>query len=417
VTEDKFETKPSPSDYTMDAAQNQNADIPDDWERIPDQPVTVGEYKENKAGDKDGREQYNLLSLFKIPASLWPLARCDLDGFEKTIRQKYVTSSSDPRTFKTNAVGEISYYFYFYSIFWQLMFVLGNISIVLIPVCIFFLPRLAIVLLILSMMQWIRIRLKIKGMRNCTVQQKLERFFANSSILGSTKYFSMKYVWPSSVATAKGPRIYALVPHGVVPYALDSLLYFRLIFGSIPKMAAADIVFKLPVLRDVNIIRAIPSSMSHIGKALDNNQDVLLVCDGIAGMFRCSGGVGNEHVVKPRFGLAKLALLHGATIIPCYGFGHNHIHTVLADRWGYLESISRFLRISLTPYYGAFGLPIGRRLPITLAFGKAMPIAKDENPSRKSVQQLHSKVLAGIKETFDTHKDGFGWSDKELVFV
>jgi 1-acyl-sn-glycerol-3-phosphate acyltransferase len=380
----------------------------------PDQVQEVE--KKEKAADKSENEQYNLLSMFEIPVSLWHLARRDLDAFEKSVRQNYVITSSDPRAFKTNTVGKISIHLYFLSIFWQFMFFLGNVSMVLITFCLYFFPRLAIILLLALLAWWTSTRIRLKKMRNLTAQQKQELFFQSTSVLSSTKYFSMRYVWPSSVATITGPRIYARVPHGIIPYSCDSLLYFRMIFGSIPKIAAADILFKLPVLKDINIIRAVPSSMKKLGETLQNNQDVLIICDGIAGMFRASGGIGNEHVTKPRFGVAKLALLHGATIITCYAFGHNHIHTVLADKWGYLKAISRFLRISITPYLGAFGLPIGRRLPLTLAFGKAMPVVKDVKPSRKSIQELHTAIMSNMVETFNTHKHGFGWSSKELVF-
>jgi len=367
--------------------------------------------------DKSGKDLYNLLFMGEVPASIWNDPRCDISNFEKIIRERFVRTSTNPLAFRTNSVMKISTSTYFGSIISQLMFFLGNISFILLPVTIYFIPIIGIILLHMFLIVYISIKMKYGKTRGWTSQQKLELMYRSKNFLKQIKYFSMRYVWPSSLEISKGPRIFALVPHGIVPYSLESMLYFRMIFGRIPKIAVADILLKIPILRDVNLIRGVSSSMAKIGQALENNEDVILVCDGIAGMFKVNGGKGDERVITPRFGLAKLALLHGATIIPCYGFGHNHIHTLLADPCGFLESLSRFLRMSITPYFGLFGLPVGRRLPITLAFGNGISVTKENEPSRSSIQTVHKELLEGLTRTFDTHKHGFGWGDKKLIFV
>lgn len=370
-----------------------------------------------QADDKSGKDQYNLLFMGEVPAGIWNDPRCDINNFEKIIRERFVKTSANPSAFRTNNVMNISSSTYIGSVINQLMFFLGNISFILVPMTIYLIPRIGMVLLLIFLIVWILIKMKYSKTRGWTSQQKLELMYRSKTFLKQIKYFSMRYVWPSSLENSKGPRIFALVPHGIVPYSLESMLYFRMIFGRIPKIAVADILLKIPILRDINLIRGVSSSMAKIGQALEDGEDVILVCDGIAGMFKVNGGNGDERVITPRFGLAKLALLHGATIVPCYGFGHNHIHTLLADPWGYLESLSRFLRMSITPYFGLFGLPVGRRLPITVAFGNCISVTKEAKPSRRSIQMLHKELLEGLTGTFDTHKHGFGWGDKKLIFV
>jgi len=368
------------------------------------------------AKNESGKDQYNFLFLGEVPESLWIDTGCDVDIFEKVIRSSYVEQSADPKTFRSNQVMDISARTYFGSILWQFMFFLGNISFILIPLSIYFIPRIGIILFLIFMIMWIQIKIKWGRTWMWTTQERLELMYRDPNFLKQIKYFSMKYVWPTSLKKTSGPRIFALMPHGIVPYSLESLLFFRMIFGRIPKIAVANVLFKIPILRDINLIRGVSSSRDGINKGLVDD-DVIIVCDGIAGMFEVNGGKGNERVVTPRYGVAKLALEHGATIIPCYGFGHNHIHSVITDPFGCLASISHLLGMSITPYFGLYGLPIGRRLPIMLAFGEAITSKKVVKPSRDAIQQLHTELLANLTRTFDTHKHAFGWSDKELVFV
>jgi len=368
------------------------------------------------AKNESGKDQYNFLFLGEVPESLWIDTGCDVDIFEKVIRSSYVEQSADPKTFRSNQVMDISARTYFGSILWQFMFFLGNISFILIPLSIYFIPRIGIILFLIFMIMWIQIKIKWGRTWMWTTQERLELMYRNPKFLKQIKYFSMKYVWPTSLKKTSGPRIFALMPHGIVPYSLESLLFFRMIFGRIPKIAVANVLFKIPILRDINLIRGVSSSRDGINKGLLDD-DVIIVCDGIAGMFEVNGGKGNERVVTPRYGVAKLALEHGATIIPCYAFGHNHIHSVITDPFGCLASISHFLGMSITPYFGLYGLPVGRRLPIMLAFGEAITSKKVVKPSRDAIQQLHTELLANLTRTFDTHKHAFGWSDKELVFV
>jgi len=90
----------------------------------------------------------------------------------------------------------------------------------------------------------------------------------------------------------------------------------------------------------------------------------------------------------------------------------------LCDRWEYLERISRKCQMSFFFYFGRFFLPIPRRCQITMVYGD--PILVDKvtcgEPTQQQIDELHEKILKGIRQCFERHKDELGWGDKELIF-
>ena len=42
--------------------------------------------------------------------------------------------------------------------------------------------------------------------------------------------------------------------------------------------------------------------------------------------------------------------------------------------------------------------------------------AKNGEPTQEQIDEVHDKLLAGIRTCFENHKHALGWGDKELVF-
>ena len=63
--------------------------------------------------------------------------------------------------------------------------------------------------------------------------------------------------------------------------------------------------------------------------------------------------------IEPCVGIVKIALRAGAPLVPVYGFGHTKLWTAIVDPFGLLERISLALDVSLVPFVGRWGWPIG----------------------------------------------------------
>jgi len=239
------------------------------------------------------------------------------------------------------------------------------------------------------------------------------------------KYFSYRFVWRGDALRRSrevGPWLGAGVPHGVLPFAnLLSMLGINS-FAFLPnvfKGAPASVVFHTPFLRYLLFLGpCCDVGAKSLARELGNGVYIGLVPDGIAGIFKCNA---NDETIylKERRGLAKLALRTGCALLPAYSMGNTEAFTPWFDGLGIMESLSRKTQASLFFYTGRFGLPLGipRRTRITMLVGDPIVVARKESPSAAEVNDVHERLLAGIRETFDAHKHAMGWGHKQMKFV
>ena len=61
-------------------------------------------------------------------------------------------------------------------------------------------------------------------------------------------------------------------------------------------------------------------------------------------------------------------------------------------------------------------MPIPRRCNVTMLLGTPLLVQKVEEPTDAQVDELHSKLLDGMKALFDAHKASLGWEHKQIRF-
>eukprot|EP00952_Eustigmatos_sp_NYUAD-ZCMA_P002637 11577-Eustigmatos_ZCMA.PRE.1 len=54
--------------------------------------------------------------------------------------------------------------------------------------------------------------------------------------------------------------------------------------------------------------------------------------------------------------------------------------------------------------YGLLGFPIPRPVPVTVVFGKPMPVKKVENPTREEIQEVATQYFAALQQLFDEYR-------------
>lgn len=238
------------------------------------------------------------------------------------------------------------------------------------------------------------------------------------------KYNSIKWVWPKSLQpeTQPGQKIFCVIPHGLAPVGITAYPGWTRLFGDrLNHPTAAAAVLKLPVISYfLKAIGYITASSGAIKKALGKEEHVLLILDGIAGMFQKSGTQELGYVLA-RKGVVKIALSTGTPLVPVFGFGHSQLWRVLVDPFGILERLSLTLGVSVTPFCGRpFGLlPFGPpyRTPILMAFGEPIVVPKVENPTQEQIDEYHRKLMEGFLKAFEVHKAAYGWEHKSLKLV
>lgn len=236
------------------------------------------------------------------------------------------------------------------------------------------------------------------------------------------KYLHLKYVWPVELhpsAKREGPLIFCIVPHGVIPLGIDYAIFDKLGAGRC-NWVAAPVLFKLPFFRSyLERVGAMPANAANIRAALARNENVAIVLDGVAGMFQATTERQEVAYLLKRKGIVKFALESGASLVPVYGFGHSELWTKLLDPFRLFERISTSLDISLVPFFGLGGWPLGptNRVPLAMVFGQPLECPQKPVPSQGEIDCYHTHLLDSFKETFDKHKAAYGWSQKTLMIV
>lgn len=238
------------------------------------------------------------------------------------------------------------------------------------------------------------------------------------------KYHSMRMVWPKSLQPPNlpGPKIFCAIPHGLAPVGVVAYPVWSKLFGErLCRWTCAPVVLKLPVISYfLEKVGFVAASTANIKSVLRKDQSVGVVLDGIAGMFQLDSSCEKGYV-KERKGIVKIALTTGTPLVPVYCFGVTSLWRIIVDPFGWLERLSLFLNVSVTPFCGRpFGiLPFGPpfRHPILTAIGDPIMVPKIEQPSQEEIDLYHGKLMDGFLGTFEQHKASYGWSNRRLQLV
>ncbi|XP_025281732.1 2-acylglycerol O-acyltransferase 3 isoform X2 [Canis lupus baileyi] len=124
-------------------------------------------------------------------------------------------------------------------------------------------------------------------------------------------------------------------------------------------------------------------------------------------------------VLRNRKGFVRLALRHGASLVPVYSFGENDIFNFKAfptNSWQYLcqITIKKIMKFSPCIFWGrglfsadSWGLlPFAK--PITTVVGRPIPVPQRLNPTEEEVDHYHMLYMEALEQLFEEHKESCG---------
>jgi len=247
---------------------------------------------------------------------------------------------------------------------------------------------------------------------------------AKGTYLGNLmlKYFSHRGIWKDNIPSGK-PSIIVAPPHGVFPFgSLLACISVPRCTGLHIRGLAANALLQFPILGDrLRALGMISADKQSAKKALAEGWCLGISSGGIAEIFESyRGGGGSEQgtetiILKSRHGICKLALETGAYLCPSYVFGNSLALTVIQDNAGLLARLSRYIRVAICFFYGRWGLPIPRRVPMLGVLGSPIIVEKTEHPTAEQIQDLLLQLEEAIQELFETHKAAYGWQHVRLV--
>ncbi|KAJ3045201.1 diacylglycerol O-acyltransferase 1 [Rhizophlyctis rosea] len=210
--------------------------------------------------------------------------------------------------------------------------------------------------------------------------------------------------------------IFGYHPHGIIAlgawinFATDATRFSEKFIGVRPHLMTLDANFRIPFQRDLLLSLGLCSvsrkSCDHILSS-GPGQSCLIVVGGASEALLAHPYTANL-IVKKRYGFVKLALRHGASLVPVFSFGENDIWDQVHNPPGStLRTIQEWFQRNAT-----FSPPLffGRGI-FTYNWGLLpyrRPIHTVDEPSRELVAEYHKKYMDALTELFDSHKEKYG---------
>eukprot|EP01055_Gregarina_sp_Pseudo9_P000406 Gregarina_sp_Pseudo_9__405@NODE_1265_length_1731_cov_34_382979_g746_i1_p1_GENE_NODE_1265_length_1731_cov_34_382979_g746_i1NODE_1265_length_1731_cov_34_382979_g746_i1_p1_ORF_typecomplete_len359_score38_44DAGAT/PF03982_13/2_7e43COX1/PF00115_20/0_04_NODE_1265_length_1731_cov_34_382979_g746_i1351078 len=200
------------------------------------------------------------------------------------------------------------------------------------------------------------------------------------------------------------PIIFLCYPHGTISYggwSLGALSCLRPFVS-----AVVDILCVMPVLRQFFTgFNICSGSRRNLKKQLTKHKrDVVLYPGGMAELF-LSDPDKEQLYFNNRKGCIKLALETGSDIVVVYLFGNTQVYRL----WGsaLCTKVSRFLRSSITIFWGRFGL-IPHKTRLVAVTGEVIELPDfSSNPNEITSEVLdkqHGRVKSDIQRVYDSYR-------------
>lgn len=246
---------------------------------------------------------------------------------------------------------------------------------------------------------------------------RMSRWLRRSALFQNwAEYFPASLIKANPEADFRGERpiLIGYHPHGILSFGAllnigtDCTGWAEKFPNLKPRLCTLNVNFRIPFLREiVGRLGCIPASEGSIRSALKPGNAVALVVGGAAEALDTKPG---QYVLTlaRRKGFFRLALQHGADLVPSFGFGENAIYdTMQADsvlRTFQLKSY-KLLSFSMPLFYGR-GIftynagPLPYRRPLTTVVGDPIRVEKTPNPTTEQMEALKEQYIAALRQLY-----------------
>ncbi|XP_075851471.1 2-acylglycerol O-acyltransferase 3-like [Microcebus murinus] len=181
-------------------------------------------------------------------------------------------------------------------------------------------------------------------------------------------------------------------------------------------------LFCLPVYRDYAMCYGMRpvnrQSLDFVLSQPQRGQAVVIMIGGAHEMLYASPG---QHclTLRKRKGFVRLALRHGASLVPVYSFGENDIFRIKAfpeDSWQFRCQMLFKKLLGFPPFIiwgrslflaNSWGL-LPFAVPITTVVGRPIPVPRRLHPTTDEVDHYHAVYMKALEQLFEEHKESCG---------
>ncbi|XP_051958411.1 2-acylglycerol O-acyltransferase 3b isoform X2 [Xyrauchen texanus] len=237
-------------------------------------------------------------------------------------------------------------------------------------------------------------------------------------------YFPVKLVKTAELSPNKN-YILGCHPHGIMCVGAFSCFstncsgFTETFPGVRNTLAILAGLFRLPLLREyilcAGLLPVSKQSLDYVLSRTGVGNALVIIIGGAEESLASSPGV-NTVVMRQRKGFVRLALEHGADLVPVYSFGENELFQQVVLPEG---SVGRRLQalfkqvMGFAPclFTGERWLLLPYRSPVTTVVGHPITVPQVRSPSQEQVDYFHRLYMEALSKLFHTHKTSCGLAD------
>ncbi|KAJ8254747.1 hypothetical protein GJAV_G00196930 [Gymnothorax javanicus] len=231
--------------------------------------------------------------------------------------------------------------------------------------------------------------------------------------------------------------LFGFHPHGVLVagafanFCTEASGFATLFPGLTPYLLMLPFWFRVPFFRDYimsgGLVSCEKSSASYIISRPDGGHVAVVAVGGAPESLDARPGSLTLQVLQ-RKGFIKLALKHGAYLVPVFSFGENELFDQMDNPTGsplrrFQDRMQKIMGVAMPLFHArgvfqySFGL-LPYRKPIHTVVGRPIPVVQTPSPSREDIDTLHELYMEGLHQLFEEHKANYGIPDnKHLKFI
>ncbi|XP_061445780.1 2-acylglycerol O-acyltransferase 2-like [Rhineura floridana] len=239
-------------------------------------------------------------------------------------------------------------------------------------------------------------------------------------------YFPIKLVKTAELDPARN-YLFGFHPHGVLVagafgnFCTEATGFSELFPGLCPHLLMLPFWFKVPFFRDYimsgGLVSSDKASASYILSRPEGGQVAVIAVGGSPESLEARPGALTLQLLS-RKGFIKMALQHGAALVPVFSFGENELFNQVSNPQGSFirtvqEHFQKAMGLALPLFHArgvfqySFGLLPFRR-PIQTVVGPPILVPKTPHPSREAIDDLHRDYLEKLNQLFEENKAKYG---------
>ncbi|GAB9469411.1 Diacylglycerol o-acyltransferase [Globisporangium polare] len=219
--------------------------------------------------------------------------------------------------------------------------------------------------------------------------------------------------------------IFGFHPHGIIILSRIATYggTWEAVFPNlITRALGASSIFGVPLARELCLwLGVVDASRSTADKVLKKDYSICVYPGGVPEIFLVDpNSKVNTIVLKNRLGFVKLAIRHGAELVPTFVFGEKWFFNVWNPPKSVISFFRKVLKIPIIVFWGRFfwmpkRLPEGKKFGVV--YGKPIATVQKDEPTEEDIRAVHSVYVAEIERIFEQYKGKFGYDADETLVI